>query len=99
MQRPTTLTGWLAFPLVLLVRGYQLLISPLLPQSCRYYPSCSAYAVTSLERFGPLKGTWLAGHRLLRCNPWSAGGVDHVPSRWEDRPRFGRPRTEDRHTH
>ena len=99
MRRPTSVTGWLALPLVLLVRGYQVLISPLLPQSCRYYPSCSSYAVTALQRHGPLKGTWLAGHRLLRCNPWSAGGVDHVPQHWEDRPRFGRDASGAHHTH
>lgn len=69
----------LAQPLVWLVRAYQLLISPLTPPSCRYYPSCSAYAVTALERFGPVKGTYLAVWRVLRCNPWSPGGVDHVP--------------------
>ncbi|MGE9808344.1 MULTISPECIES: membrane protein insertion efficiency factor YidD [unclassified Janibacter] len=72
-------TRILAQPLIWLVRGYQLLISPLLPPTCRYYPSCSAYAVTALERFGPIKGTWLAVRRLLRCHPWAPGGVDHVP--------------------
>ncbi len=71
----------LALPLILLVRAYQRLISPLLPPSCRYYPSCSAYAVTALERFGPVQGTWLALRRLGRCHPWSDGGVDHVPAR------------------
>lgn len=69
----------LVWPLVLLVRAYQLLISPLTPPSCRYYPSCSSYALTSLRRFGPLKGTRLAVWRVLRCHPWAAGGVDHVP--------------------
>lgn len=68
-------------PLVWAIRAYQLLISPMRPQTCRYYPSCSAYAVTALERFGPLKGTWLAVRRLFRCHPWTPGGVDHVPPR------------------
>ena len=76
----TSLRRALALPLILLVRAYQRLISPLLPPSCRYYPSCSAYAVTALERFGPLRGTWLALRRLGRCHPWSDGGVDHVPA-------------------
>lgn len=62
-----------------LVRVYQLVVSPWLPPTCRYYPPCSAYAVTSLRRHGLLKGTALAAWRLLRCNPWSLGGVDHVP--------------------
>lgn len=64
-----------------LVRAYQLVVSPWLPRTCKYYPSCSAYAVTALRRHGAAKGTVLAGWRLLRCNPWSLGGVDHVPSR------------------
>ena len=71
----------LVLPLIGLIRVYQLVISPLTPPSCRYYPSCSAYALTSLRRFGPIKGTWLAARRLLRCHPWAAGGVDHVPER------------------
>jgi uncharacterized protein len=75
-------------PLLWLIRGYQTLVSPLRPPTCRYYPSCSAYAVTALERFGPLRGTWLAARRLGRCHPWTPGGVDHVP--WRD-PSTGRP--------
>ncbi|MFB9731636.1 membrane protein insertion efficiency factor YidD [Ornithinimicrobium kibberense] len=71
----------LARPLVWLVQLYQRTVSPLLGPVCRYYPSCSAYSVTALERFGPLRGTWLTVTRLLRCNPWARGGVDHVPAR------------------
>ncbi|AKU18571.1 hypothetical protein VV02_02430 [Luteipulveratus mongoliensis] len=70
-----------ALPLVWLVRLYQRFISPLTPPSCRFIPSCSAYALTALRRYGPFKGTWLAARRLLRCNPWNPGGVDHVPHR------------------
>jgi putative membrane protein insertion efficiency factor len=65
--------------LVALVRGYQLIVSPWFPPSCKYYPSCSAYAVTALRRHGFMRGSRLAVWRLLRCNPWSEGGVDHVP--------------------
>jgi len=65
--------------LVGLVRVYQLVISPLTPPSCKYYPSCSSYAVTALKRHGLFRGTALAVWRVLRCNPWSAGGVDDVP--------------------
>ncbi len=61
------------------VRLYQRWISPVLPRSCRYYPSCSAYAVESIQVHGVLKGTILATWRLLRCNPLTRGGVDHVP--------------------
>jgi len=66
--------------LVLLVRAYQLLVSPLLGPTCRFYPSCSSYAVIALRTHGALRGTWLTVRRLLRCHPWNPGGVDHVPS-------------------
>ncbi|MBK5211083.1 MAG: membrane protein insertion efficiency factor YidD [Coriobacteriia bacterium] len=65
--------------LVLLIRGYQQVISPLSPPSCRFAPSCSAYAVTALQRYGVMKGGWLAFKRILRCNPWNPGGYDPVP--------------------
>jgi putative membrane protein insertion efficiency factor len=66
-------------PVIWMLRTYQLVLSPLHPQSCRFYPSCSAYAVTAIERHGLLRGVALAGRRLLRCHPWNPGGVDHVP--------------------
>lgn len=72
--------------LVGLVRAYQLLFSPWLGNVCRYYPSCSHYALDALNRHGALGGTALAAWRVLRCNPWSPGGVDPVP---EDRPFAG----------
>jgi putative membrane protein insertion efficiency factor len=59
------------------IRAYQRLVSPLLGQRCRYYPSCSEYAVGAIREFGPVKGIVLAAWRLLRCNPFSSGGVDH----------------------
>jgi putative membrane protein insertion efficiency factor len=65
--------------LILAVRGYQRFLSPLLPPSCRYVPSCSAYAVEALTRYGALKGSWLALRRLLRCHPFARGGYDPVP--------------------
>lgn len=60
------------------IRLYQLLLSPMVGQRCRYYPSCSEYAAQAIERFGILRGLILAGWRVLRCNPWSHGGVDPV---------------------
>lgn len=65
--------------LVLAIRGYQLYISPMTPPTCRYYPSCSQYAVVAVQRHGALRGTYLAAWRVLRCNPWTRGGVDDVP--------------------
>lgn len=62
-----------------LVHAYRWLISPLLGPSCRFYPSCSAYALEALERFGALKGSWLSIRRIGRCHPWHPGGYDPVP--------------------
>ena len=66
--------------LVLPIRLYQLLISPLLGPRCRFYPSCSAFAVEALQRHGAIRGSWLAVRRLGRCHPWNPGGPDPVPS-------------------
>ncbi len=64
--------------LIVVIRVYQRVISPLLGSRCKYYPSCSEYAAQALAEFGILRGLVLAGHRLLRCNPWSHGGFDPV---------------------
>lgn len=63
------------------IRLYQRLISPLLPARCRYYPSCSSYAVEAVRELGPLRGTIAAAWRLARCNPWSNGGLDPLSER------------------
>lgn len=65
--------------LVALIRVYQTLVSPMTGPSCRYYPSCSQYALVAIQRHGALRGSRLAAWRLLRCNPWTPGGVDDVP--------------------
>lgn len=66
-------------PFVLLVRGYQLLISPYFPTACRYTPSCSTYTLKALKKHGLCKGGWLAAKRMLRCHPWGGKGYDPVP--------------------
>lgn len=65
--------------LIALLRGYRAVISPLYGQVCRYYPSCSAYALTAVETHGAFKGSYLAIRRLGRCHPWTSGGYDPVP--------------------
>jgi uncharacterized protein len=75
----TRATGPLARTLELVIEGYQRLVSPLLGQRCRFAPSCSEYAKESIIRFGALYGSWLAVRRLVRCQPFCAGGFDPVP--------------------
>jgi putative membrane protein insertion efficiency factor len=65
--------------LILVARGWQLGPSRILPPSCRYQPSCSAYAIAALSRYGALRGSWLAAKRLARCHPWGGSGYDPVP--------------------
>lgn len=90
LQRPTTLRDWLMLPIRLvsgllkrlligLVRFYQLFISPLKPPSCRFYPTCSSYAIEALKVHGPIKGLWLTVKRVGKCHPLHPGGVDLVP--------------------
>jgi uncharacterized protein len=73
---------------VIPLRGYQRLLSPSLGSRCKYYPSCSEYAAQAVERFGILRGLVLAGWRLLRCNPWSHGGLDPVEDQRLFKPRM-----------
>jgi putative membrane protein insertion efficiency factor len=65
--------------LVLLVRGYQVALSPFLGGQCRYFPTCSAFAIEALERHGALRGAWMAARRIGRCHPFRPGGFDPVP--------------------
>ena len=73
------MTSLLSRPLIWLVRAYQLLVSPFVPPSCRFHPTCSHYAIEALQKHGALKGFWLALRRILRCHPWHPGGHDPVP--------------------
>jgi len=67
--------------LMWIIRAYQLVLSPMLGPRCRFYPSCSCYAHTAIERYGPLHGLWLTARRLLRCHPFTPGGYDPVPEK------------------
>ena len=75
MSRLLRLPGYAGIGLVL---AYRYTLGTLFPASCKYHPSCSRYAVAALREYGLVRGSVLAGWRLLRCNPWSRGGVDHV---------------------
>ncbi len=72
-----------------LLKAYRLLISPLYGQVCRYYPSCSQYALDAVDQRGAVRGSWLAARRVARCHPWAAGGYDPVPPRPPVPPRRG----------
>lgn len=69
----------LVFPFVFLIRFYQVCISPYKPASCRFTPTCSAYALEAFRKHGPVKGLYLTVRRLLRCHPWGGSGYDPVP--------------------
>ncbi len=62
--------------LILLVRGYQIFISPIMPGKCRFYPTCSTYFIQAVEKYGPFKGSWLGIKRILKCHPFHEGGYD-----------------------
>ncbi|NLK56859.1 MAG: membrane protein insertion efficiency factor YidD [Bacteroidales bacterium] len=69
----------LSFIFIALIKIYQLLISPLFPPSCRFTPTCSAYGLEAIKKYGPFKGGWLALKRILSCHPWGKSGYDPLP--------------------
>jgi putative membrane protein insertion efficiency factor len=71
----------LIFPIVLLIRIYQVLISPVFPSSCRYSPTCSHYGIEAFQKHGLIKGGWLTIKRIASCNPWGGSGYDPVPEK------------------
>jgi len=74
-----SVVGFLALPFILLIKIYQLIISPLFPSSCRYLPTCSQYTLEALKKYGLFKGGWLGLKRIFRCHPWGGSGYDPVP--------------------
>lgn len=71
----------LSFPILLLVKIYQWIISPILPQSCRYSPTCSNYMIEAIKEWGAIKGTYLGIKRIASCHPWGGSGYDPVPKK------------------
>jgi len=71
----------ITYPFVLLIRFYQVAISPILPSACRYTPTCSQYTVEALQKHGLIKGGWLGLKRIVNCNPWGGKGYDPVPDK------------------
>lgn len=74
-----TLKHWLSLPFILLIKFYQLVISPWFPSRCRFTPTCSQYAIEAFNKYGPIKGFYLTVKRILRCHPWGSHGHDPVP--------------------
>ena len=71
------------FPLILLIRGYQLIVSPILGSNCRFMPTCSEYALESFKAYGLIKGTFLTIKRIGKCHPWGSHGYDPIPTKME----------------
>jgi len=74
-----TLARLLSFPFILLIKAYQVIVSPFLGPKCRFTPSCSQYALEAIRKYGILKGAWLSLRRISRCHPWGGHGYDPVP--------------------
>lgn len=80
MRIISSVSSLMALPLLAVVKFYQLFISPLLGQNCRFHPTCSCYAHQALKEHGAFKGSWLAAKRIVKCQPLHPGGIDNVPS-------------------
>jgi putative membrane protein insertion efficiency factor len=69
----------ISFLLLLFIKSWRTMLSPIMPPSCRYLPTCSDYGIQAIQKYGPFKGGWLAFKRVLRCHPWGGHGYDPVP--------------------
>lgn len=85
LKRILSLSKLMKSILLFLIRGYQLVLSPLMGSNCRYYPTCSCYTHEAIEKHGAFKGMWLGIKRISRCHPWAAGGYDPVPENSSDK--------------
>ena len=79
MKSANPISRFFEWIIIVFIRFYQTAISPLTPPACRYTPTCSAYALEAVKKYGPLKGGWLALKRILSCHPWGGHGYDPVP--------------------
>tara|TARA_B100000214_G_C23868046_1_gene581236 strand:- start:268 stop:510 length:243 start_codon:yes stop_codon:yes gene_type:complete len=75
----------IVLPLILIIKTYQLFISPIIGQNCRYLPTCSEYTVECLKKFGTIKGIYLSFKRISKCHPWGSHGYDPVPNKLEEK--------------
>ncbi len=78
---PRSRTFWLSLPFLLAIRAYQIILGPVMGGHCRFYPTCSHYAIDAYRLHGPIRGTWLTAWRILRCQPLCKGGIDLVPTK------------------
>ena len=75
----------LSYPLIIIIKFYQLFISPMLGQNCRYLPTCSEYTIQSIEKFGLIKGFYISLKRVSKCHPWGSQGYDPIPKKLEEK--------------
>jgi uncharacterized protein len=78
-MRKATLYTIASAPFILLIKAYQLILSPWLGNSCRFTPTCSHYGIQAFKKYGPIKGFWLTAKRITKCHPWGGHGIDPVP--------------------
>lgn len=86
LKAPNEMQTIFKYVLIILIKGYRLILSPILGPSCRFQPTCSSYALEALEKHGLIRGTWLTIKRLAKCHPWGDYGIDPVPEKKDEIP-------------